>query len=101
MLGLLDEHLPTRDFLAGAGYSVADIALYGYLHVAHEAGYDPPPTVRAWLERVAATPGYMNDLEPYPANARPGAGRSTYDTAGSEPAHATSRSGHNAAGRSS
>ncbi len=82
LFGMLAEHLSTRDFIAGPAYSVADIALYGYLHVAHEAGYDPPAPVRSWLERVAATPGYMNDLEPYPANARPGAGRSTYDTAG-------------------
>jgi glutathione S-transferase len=82
LLRMLAEHLSTRDFVAGATYSVADIALYGYLHVAHEAGYDPPGPVRSWLERVAATPRFMNDLEPYPANARPGAGRSTYDPAG-------------------
>jgi glutathione S-transferase len=82
LLGLLAEQLATRDFVAGAAYSVADIALYGYLHVAHEAGYDPPSPVRSWLERVAATPRFMNDLEPYPANARPGAGRSTYDPTG-------------------
>ena len=39
-----------------------------------------PPAVVAWAERVEAQPGFMNDLEPYPANARPGAGRSTYDS---------------------
>jgi len=82
LLGFLDSQLTEREWVAGERYSVADIALYGYLHVAHEAGYGVPPAVRAWLKRVAARPGYMNDLQPYPPNARPGAGRSTYDAAG-------------------
>jgi glutathione S-transferase len=84
VLPLLADHLAARDFAAGAAYSVADIALYGYLHVAHEAGYDVPAPVRRWLERVEAQPRFMNDLEPYPANARPGAGRSMYDAATGE-----------------
>jgi glutathione S-transferase len=82
LLGLLDDHLGGREWVAGERYSVADIALYGYLHVAHEAGYSVPAAVGAWLERVAARPGYMNDLQPYPPNARPGAGHSTYEAAG-------------------
>jgi glutathione S-transferase len=82
LLGLLDEHLSTREFMVAGGYSVADIALFGYLHVAHEAGYELPAAVRGWLERVAETPGFIDDLQPYPPNARPGAGRSTYDAAG-------------------
>ena len=82
VLPLLADHLATRDFAAGAAYTVADIALYGYLHVAREAGYDVPAQVARWLERVEAQPRYMNDLEPYPANARPGAGRSVYDGTG-------------------
>jgi glutathione S-transferase len=85
LLELLEAELSARDFIAGSGYSVADIALYGYLHVAGEAGYELPPAVVAWAERVEAQPGFMNDLEPYPANARPGAGRSTYDGAGQSP----------------
>jgi glutathione S-transferase len=79
LLRLLDEHLSSRDWVAASEYSVADIALYGYLHVAHEAGYELPAAVSAWLGRVEATPGFMDDLEAYPPNARPGAGRSTYD----------------------
>jgi glutathione S-transferase len=82
LLALLDDHLAARDFVASRQYSVADIALFGYLHVAHEAGYVPPPAVDAWLERVRARPGFIDDLQPYPANARPGAGRSTYDATG-------------------
>jgi hypothetical protein len=39
----------------------------------------PYPHVVEWLDRVAAQPGYVEDLEPYGANAAPGAGRSLYD----------------------
>ena len=81
MLGVLDAHLRGREFFVADRYSVADIAIYGYVHVAHEAGVgmEEHPEVARWLERVAAQPGYMNDLEPYPANARPGVSRSVYD----------------------
>ena len=80
VLSLLDHHLADRQFLVADRYTVADIAVYGYVHVAGEAGYDMSayPNVERWLDRVAAQPGYMNDVEPYPANARPGAGRSLY-----------------------
>ena len=78
---MLDAHLARRDFFAGDAYSVADIRIYGYVHVADEAGLDLAPyaSLRAWLSRVQAQPGYANDLEPYPANARAGASRSIYD----------------------
>jgi glutathione S-transferase len=79
-LRLLDRHLQTQPFLVGDAYTIADIATYAYTHVAPEAGLDlgPHKAVRAWLARVEAQPRYMNDLEPYPENARPGAGRSIY-----------------------
>jgi glutathione S-transferase len=81
VLHLLDGHLLGRPFLVGDGYTIADIAVYGYTHRAHEAGIDldPYPGVRAWIGRVEAQPGYMEDVEPYGANAAPGAGRSIYD----------------------
>jgi glutathione S-transferase len=81
VLAHLDAHLDGRAFFVGGAYSIADVALYGYLHVADEAGYtiDDYPHVTAWLAHVAAQPGYLDDLEPYPPNARPGAGRSTYE----------------------
>jgi glutathione S-transferase len=49
-----------RDYLAD-GYSIADIALYAYTHVAHQAGLelDSYPGIRAWLERVASQPGHV------------------------------------------
>lgn len=81
VLTFLDQFLARREFLVGGRYSIADIAVYAYVHVAGEAGFDMTrwPAVQAWLRRVASQPRYMNDLAPYPANARPGAGRSTYD----------------------
>ena len=62
-------------FVAGDDYTVADIALYAYVHCAGDAGADPREhqTISAWLDRVEATPGFENDLEPLPdhASARP------------------------------
>jgi glutathione S-transferase len=60
-----------RDFIAGGGYSVADIALYAYVHCAAEAGADAREhaNVAAWLDRVEAQPRFVNDLEPVPAHA--------------------------------
>jgi glutathione S-transferase len=81
VLGLLDAHLADHEFFVGDTYSVADIGIYGYVHVAHEAGLELEPyaSLRDWLTRVQAQPGYMNDLEPYPSNSYVGASRSIYD----------------------
>ena len=58
------------DFIAG-DYSIADIALYAYVHCADDAGADlgPHEAIAAWLGRVEATPRFENDLEPLPAHA--------------------------------
>ena len=60
-LGVMEGHLEDRAFLLGDRYSVADIALYAYTHVAHEGGFDLHgfPAVLAWLERVADQPGHV------------------------------------------
>jgi glutathione S-transferase len=81
VLALLDSELSKRDFLVGDAYTVADIGVYGYAHVAGEAGLDITryDSLDAWLGRVQAQPGYMNDLEPYPPNSHPGASHSIYD----------------------
>ncbi len=81
VLSLLDGELRSRAFIVGARYTIADIALYGYVHRSHEAGISLTPygSVRAWLARVQRQPGYMEDVAPYGANAAPGAGRSIYD----------------------
>jgi glutathione S-transferase len=78
-LAILEGHLARNEFFVGS-YGIADIALYGYVHVAGDAGIALAdfPAVAAWCERVAAQPGYTNDLAPYPPNAQRGAGRSIY-----------------------
>jgi glutathione S-transferase len=60
-LGVMDAHLATREFFVAERYSIADIALYAYTHVADEGGLDlaPYPGVNAWLKRVAAQRGYI------------------------------------------
>ena len=80
-LAMLEEHLAERTFAVGERYTIADISLYGYAHTAPEAGFDLAefPAVDAWLRRVEETPRFMNDLQPYPANAAAGAGQSIYD----------------------
>jgi len=59
-LAVMEQHLATRSFFVGEQYSIADIALYAYTHVAHEGGFDLAacPAVSGWLARVAAQPGY-------------------------------------------
>jgi glutathione S-transferase len=61
VLGALERHLDGRRYVVGDSLSVADIALYGYTHVAEEGGFtlEPYPAVRAWLERVTAEPGHV------------------------------------------
>ncbi len=57
----LDSYLDSREFLVGDGYTIADIALYAYTHVAPEGGFelDNYAAVNAWLGRVAAQPGHI------------------------------------------
>jgi arginase family enzyme len=59
----------------------ADLALFGYVHVADEGGLemDRFPAVRRWIERVTRQPRFMNDLEPIPESARAEESRSIYD----------------------
>jgi glutathione S-transferase len=81
LLAGLDRRLDGRDWVAVDVPTIADIALFGYAHVAGDAGLDVAahPSVEAWLDRTRALPGYVNDLVPYPPNAMPGASRSIYD----------------------
>jgi len=60
-LAVLEQGLAGREFLVGDRYSLADIALYAYTHVAPEGGFslDGYPAIRAWCARVAAQPGYV------------------------------------------
>jgi glutathione S-transferase len=60
-LAVMEDHLHHRDFFAVGRYTIADIALYAYTHVAHEGGFDlaPYPAVNAWLARVRSQPRHI------------------------------------------
>jgi glutathione S-transferase len=57
----MERHLDDRDYLVGDRYTLADISLYAYTHVADEGGFDlePYPAIRAWLDRIVAQPGHV------------------------------------------
>ena len=60
-LAVMEQHLATRDWFVGAAYSIADIALYAYTHVAEEGeialgGY---PAIARWMKRVASVDGHV------------------------------------------
>ena len=60
-LDVMNVHLEQNDYLVGEAYSIADIALYAYTHVAHEGGFELSrfPAIGRWLARVAAQPGHI------------------------------------------
>lgn len=60
-LQVMDDHLSEHRFFVGDRYSIADIALYAYSHVADEGGIDlgPYAAVRRWIDRVADQPGHV------------------------------------------
>jgi glutathione S-transferase len=60
-LAALDRQLSAHRFLVGDRYSIADIGLFAYTHVAPEGGFslEPYPSVQDWLARVAAQPGHI------------------------------------------
>jgi glutathione S-transferase len=59
-LKIMEVHLSKNDFFAG-DYSIADIALFAYTHVADEGGFplDDLPKIRAWIERIKAQPRFV------------------------------------------
>ena len=58
-LQVMENHLKTHDYFAAGQLTVADIALYGYTHVADRCDFDLAtfPAIRAWLRRVEQTAG--------------------------------------------
>ncbi len=64
-LNVMENHLKTNSFFVGERYSIADISLFAYTHVADEAGYDltPFPAVQAWVDRVKGQPRYIEITE--------------------------------------
>ena len=60
-LDVMERHLGDRRYFVGERYSIADIALYAYTHVAAEGEFDLAryPAIGQWLDRVAAEPGHI------------------------------------------
>ena len=60
-LRVMDKHLESHQFFAAGRYTIADIALYAYTHVAHECGFDLTgfSQLRRWLNLVAEQPGHV------------------------------------------
>ena len=60
-LDAMERHLADHAYLVGERFSLADISLYAYTHVAPEGGFDLEsyPAIRAWLDRVASRPGHV------------------------------------------
>jgi glutathione S-transferase len=71
VLSTMEQHLGRWPFFAGEAYSIADISLYAYTHLAHEGGFllEGRPALVQWLARVRAQPGHLPDVFPYPPNA--------------------------------
>ncbi len=78
-LEVMERHLATRRFFVDERYTIADIALYAYTHVAAEGGFalDRFKAVRRWLAEVAAEPGHVAIVDPV--------GEAAGDAAPSEP----------------
>jgi glutathione S-transferase len=60
-LGVLEQRLAQHPFLVADQYTIADIALFAYTHVAEEGHFDlnPFPAIRAWIQRVQAQPKHI------------------------------------------
>ena len=65
-LRVMDDHLARRDYFVGDAYSIADVALYAYTHVANEGGYDLAPyaALKQWLKRVRQQPKHLLITDP-------------------------------------
>ncbi len=64
-LTVMESHLKSREFLVGGRYSIADIALFAYTHVAEEGGFELSayPAVSAWIARIQRQPGHREITE--------------------------------------
>lgn len=60
-LSVMEAQLIKSPYLVGDQLTTADIALYGYTHVAHEGGFDLSmyPAIQSWLSRIASKPKYV------------------------------------------
>jgi glutathione S-transferase len=64
---VMEKHLAAHRFVAANRYTIADIALYAYTHLAHSCDYDLArfPAIRGWLKRIADQPRHVTmDWQP-------------------------------------
>ncbi|MEM8723237.1 MAG: glutathione S-transferase family protein [Cyanobacteria bacterium P01_G01_bin.39] len=61
-LQVMEQYLGDQKFLVSEAYTIADIALYGYTHVAEEGGFNLQqfPSILSWLNRIAAHPNHIS-----------------------------------------
>ncbi|MCC3436898.1 MAG: glutathione S-transferase family protein [Oscillatoriales cyanobacterium] len=61
-LGVMEQHLEKNKFFVGDRYSIADIGLFAYTHVAAEGGFDLTgfPAIKTWIERIKNQPRYIS-----------------------------------------
>jgi glutathione S-transferase len=66
-LGILDRQFGERPFITGPQYTIADISIFAYAHRAPEAGFSLSgyPHFSAWVDRVRAQPGFLDEIHPY------------------------------------
>jgi glutathione S-transferase len=60
-LSVMEKHLSDRNFMVGDSYTIADIGLYAYTHVADEGGFDlnKYPNIQNWFKRIKAQPKHI------------------------------------------
>ncbi|MBW4620585.1 MAG: glutathione S-transferase family protein [Cyanosarcina radialis HA8281-LM2] len=65
-LGIMEQRLANHPFLVGDRYTIADIALFAYTHVAEEGNFELNefPAIRAWIERVQSQPNHIPITQP-------------------------------------
>jgi len=63
-LDVMEQQLARTPYLVGEHYSIADVTLYAYTHVAHQGGFElgAYPSIQAWLQRVASHPHHVTML---------------------------------------
>lgn len=61
-LAVMETQLNKSEFLTGTNFTIADISLYAYTHMAHEGGFDLAkyPAIQRWISHVAQTPGFIS-----------------------------------------
>jgi glutathione S-transferase len=61
-LGVMEGQLGRQDFMTGDRFTIADIALFAYTHVADEGDFslDGYPNVEAWIRRIRSRPAFVS-----------------------------------------